>query len=86
MGDSFGIFLVWGVSKLVSDLDRGNQLLRSGKLEEAVAAYQKAIALHPNFHWSHYKLGEALEQLGRLEEARVAYQKATDLNPSLDKF
>ncbi|MDT9276662.1 MAG: glycosyltransferase family 29 protein [Limnospira sp. PMC 737.11] len=82
MGDSFGIFLVWGVSKLVSDLDRGNQLLRSGKLEEAVAAYQKAIALHPHFHWSHYKLGETLGKLGRLQEAVVAYQKAVELNPS----
>ncbi|QJB29717.1 tetratricopeptide repeat protein [Limnospira fusiformis] len=71
---------------MVSDLVRGNQLLRSGKLEEAVDAFQKAIAHHPHFHWSHYKLGEALEQLGRLEEARVAYQKATDLNPSLDKL
>ncbi|MEI2419537.1 hypothetical protein V6O07_04630 [Arthrospira platensis SPKY2] len=45
MGHSFGIALVWGVSKLVSDLVKGNQLLRSGKLEEAVAAYQKTIAL-----------------------------------------
>ncbi|UWU51556.1 tetratricopeptide repeat protein [Limnospira platensis] len=71
---------------MVSDFDRGNQLLQSGKLEEAVDAFQKAIALHPNFHWSHYKLGEALEQLGRLEEAKAAFQKATDLNPSLDKL
>ncbi|WP_273248099.1 tetratricopeptide repeat protein [Limnospira indica] len=45
MGDGFGIALVWGVSELVSDLVRGNQLLRSGKLEEAVDAFQKAIAL-----------------------------------------
>ncbi|MDV7399729.1 tetratricopeptide repeat protein, partial [Arthrospira platensis SPKY1] len=45
-----------------SDFSQGNKLLRSNRLEEAVAAYQKAIALHPNFHWSHYKLGEALEQ------------------------
>ncbi|MDT9281854.1 MAG: tetratricopeptide repeat protein [Limnospira sp. PMC 1293.21] len=41
----FGMALVWGVSQLVSDLVRGNQLLRSGKLEEAVDAFQKAIAL-----------------------------------------
>ncbi|CDM92336.1 hypothetical protein ARTHRO_10009 [Limnospira indica PCC 8005] len=45
MGDGFGIALFWGVSKLVSDLVRGNQLLRSRKLEEAVDAYQKTIAL-----------------------------------------
>ncbi|MEI2423274.1 tetratricopeptide repeat protein [Arthrospira platensis SPKY2] len=48
MGESLGVvcaLVVWGVRKLVSDLVRGNQLLRSGKLEEAVDAFQKAIAL-----------------------------------------
>lgn len=70
---------VCGVSDLVSDLVMGNQLLRSGKLEEAVDAYQKAIAHHPAFHWSHYKLGEALEKLGRLEEAAEAYRQAMKL-------
>ncbi|XDE62227.1 tetratricopeptide repeat protein [Arthrospira platensis BEA 1257B] len=69
---------------MVSDLVRGNQLLRSGRLEEAVDAFQKAIALHPHFHWSHYKLGEALEQLGRLEEAIAAYRKAIAIKPNND--
>ena len=50
MGDGFDIIaLVWGVSQLVSHLVRGNQLLPSRKLEEAVDAFQKAIALHPHF-------------------------------------
>ncbi|MDT9190479.1 MAG: tetratricopeptide repeat protein [Limnospira sp. PMC 1286.21] len=34
----------------MNDFNRGNELLRKGKVEEAVAAYQKAIALHPHFH------------------------------------
>ncbi|MDT9259912.1 MAG: protein arginine N-methyltransferase [Limnospira maxima] len=59
---------------------RGNQLLRSGKLEEAVNAFQKAIANYPNFHWSHYKLGETLEQLTRWEEAITSYRTAIQLN------
>ncbi len=66
---------------MVSDLIRGNQLLRSGKLEEAVAAYQSAIAHNPSFHWSHYKLGEALEKLGRWEEAATAYWRLVELCP-----
>ncbi|MFO7144204.1 hypothetical protein B9T16_22845 [Arthrospira sp. PCC 8006] len=78
--------VIWRVSELVSDLVRGNQLLRSGKLEEAVDAYQKAIAHHPIFHWSHYKLGEALERLGRLEEAITAYQRAFVLKPDQSDF
>ncbi|EDZ92427.1 TPR repeat-containing protein [Limnospira maxima CS-328] len=78
--------LVWGVSELVSDLVRGNQLLRSGKLEEAVAAYQKAIAHDQTFHWYHYKLGETLEKLGRLEEAVESYQRAFVLKPDQSDF
>lgn len=66
----------------MSDLIRGNQLLRSGKFEEAVDAYQKAIACHPKFHWNYHKLGEALERLGRREEARAAFCKALDLKLS----
>ncbi|MDV7391024.1 tetratricopeptide repeat protein [Arthrospira platensis SPKY1] len=65
---------------MVSDLVRGNQLLRSGKLEEAVDAFQKAIAHHPHFHWSHYKLGEALEELGRMKEATESYHRAMELH------
>ncbi|MDT9270899.1 MAG: tetratricopeptide repeat protein [Limnospira sp. PMC 1234.20] len=68
---------------MVSDLVRGNQLLRSGKLEEAVDAFQKAIAHHPHFHWSHYELGESLAALGRWQEAVDAYKKAVKYNPDL---
>ncbi|WP_434222626.1 tetratricopeptide repeat protein [Limnospira platensis CENA597] len=67
-----------------SDFSQGNQLLRSNQLEEAVAAYQKAIAHDPSFHWYHYKLGEALEQLGRLQEAKAAFQKGFDIKPDLN--
>ena len=64
----------------------GNQLMRSGKLEDAVAAYEIAIASHPSFPWSHYQLGQALEKLGRWEDALVAYQKAIGLNPISEVF
>ena len=69
----------------MSDLIRGNQLLRSGKIEEAVAAYLSAIAHNPSFHWSHYKLGEALEKLGRWEDAIAADQKAVELKPTWER-
>ena len=29
----------------------GNKLLREGKLEEAIASYEKAIELNPQFAW-----------------------------------
>ncbi|MGD1700496.1 tetratricopeptide repeat protein [Dapis sp. BLCC M229] len=65
----------------VSDFSQGNQFLRSKKLEEAVAAYHRAIARNPSFYWSHHRLGKALEQLGRLEEAVAAYRQAVELKP-----
>jgi tetratricopeptide (TPR) repeat protein len=64
----------------------GNQLMRSGKLEDAVAAYEIAIASHPSFPWSHYQLGQALEKLGHWQDALVAYQKAIELNPISEVF
>lgn len=51
----------------MSDLIKGNQLMQSGKLEEAVTAYKQAIAHNPSFHHGHQKLGEALEKLGHIE-------------------
>ncbi|WP_315646805.1 tetratricopeptide repeat protein [Limnospira sp. PMC 1042.18] len=67
----------------MSYFSQGNKLLRSGKLEEAVNAFQKAIAHDPSFHWYHYKLGQAFKELGRLEEAKAAFQKAFELKPDL---
>ncbi|MDT9276960.1 MAG: tetratricopeptide repeat protein [Limnospira sp. PMC 737.11] len=64
----------------MNDFNRGNELLRKGKVEEAVAAYQKAIAHDPSFHWYHEKLGEAFEELQHWEKAIAAYQKAIALN------
>ncbi|EDZ92885.1 Tetratricopeptide TPR_2 repeat protein [Limnospira maxima CS-328] len=71
---------------MVSDLVRGNQLLRSGKPEEAVDAFRKAIAHHPHFHWSHYKLGEALEHSEDWLNAVAAYQKAVELKSNSIRY
>ncbi|MCF3576835.1 glycoside hydrolase family 99-like domain-containing protein [Planktothrix agardhii] len=66
----------------VSNFRQANQLLRDGKLEDAVAIYQKAIDQNPNFYLSHHNLGEVLWKFGRLEEAATAFQKAIELKPS----
>lgn len=64
-----------------SDFNRGNQLKREGKLDEAIAAYQRAIELNPSFSWSHHNLGEALATTGQFEKAVSAYQRALEINP-----
>ncbi len=67
----------------MTDLIQGNQLKREGKLEEAIAAYQRAIDSNPTFAWSHHNLGEVLAKLGRFDEAANAYRRAIELNRNL---
>lgn len=65
----------------VDYLDEGDQLLESGNLEGAIAAYRRAIELDPNLYVAHQKLGEALVRLGKLDQAIAAYRRAIELNP-----
>jgi superkiller protein 3 len=51
------------------------------RLSQAIAAYQKAIALNPNLPEAHYGLGNALAAQNRLRDAIAAYQRALQLNP-----
>ena len=59
----------------------GNFLQESGRFDEAVAAYKKAVELNPNFSWSYHSLGDVLLKLEKWEEAVAAYKKAVELNP-----
>ncbi|MEG4988056.1 tetratricopeptide repeat protein, partial [Microcoleus sp. BR0-C5] len=61
--------------------DLGNSLQESGRFDESVAAYKKAIELNPNFSWSYHSLGDVLLKLEKWEEAVAAYKKAVELNP-----
>lgn len=61
--------------------DLGNSLQESGRFDEAVAAYKKAIELNPSFSWSYHSLGDVLLKLEKWEEAVAAYKKAVELNP-----
>jgi tetratricopeptide (TPR) repeat protein len=57
----------------------GNALLRSGKPEAALAAFDAALALAPQFPEAHCNRGVALQDLGRLEEALDALDRAIAL-------
>jgi glycosyltransferase involved in cell wall biosynthesis len=56
--------------------------VREGKLNEAIALYQKAIAQNPKIYIYYHNLGEALGKLDKLDQAVTAYQKAIELKPS----
>jgi 2-polyprenyl-3-methyl-5-hydroxy-6-metoxy-1,4-benzoquinol methylase/Tfp pilus assembly protein PilF len=53
-----------------------------GERVAAVAHWQRAIALHPNFAQAHMNLGNALREAGRIEEALPHLRQALHLQPS----
>ncbi len=60
---------------------RGNAYSALGRLQEALADYQKAIELNPNHYEGYHNRGNVYSDLGRLQEALADYQKAIELNP-----
>ena len=50
-----------------------------GKLEEAIAAYNKALLIKPDSAEAHSNLGVTLQELGKLEDALVQYKKSFEL-------
>jgi tetratricopeptide (TPR) repeat protein len=63
------------------DLDRGRELVKSGRPVEAIAFLKKSIDIDPEQSPSRFQMGVALDQLRRRDEALVHYTKAIELNP-----
>jgi tetratricopeptide (TPR) repeat protein len=63
--------------------DLGLACLEVGRVLEAVAALQGAVASNPRYADAYFRLGIALEKLGNTGGAIVAYDRATKLLPSL---
>jgi predicted O-linked N-acetylglucosamine transferase (SPINDLY family) len=60
----------------------GATLQGLGRLDEAVASYNQAIALKPDYATAHSNLGVTLQGLGRLDEAEASYNQAIALKPN----
>ena len=54
---------------------------QNGRLDDAVANYQKALELNPNYPETHYNLSIVLGQRGQLDAAQAHLQKAVDFYP-----
>jgi Flp pilus assembly protein TadD len=68
-------------AKAAEEFERGSQAAHDGKAAEAVAHFQKAVALHPDYVAARNDLGTQLLALGRLEEAEEQLREAARLDP-----
>jgi tetratricopeptide (TPR) repeat protein len=59
----------------------GGILFLQGKVPEAVAHYEQALRLNPDYAEAHNYLGLALWQTGKVPEAMAHYEQALRLNP-----
>ena len=59
----------------------GLAVLEKGQVDEAVAHFQKALAIDPAFYDAHNSLGLVLLQQGRAKEAIARFQEAVKLRP-----
>ena len=59
----------------------GNALLKKGSVDEAIAHFQRALQIKPDYVEAHNNLGNALFKKGNVEEAITHYQKAQQIKP-----
>ena len=63
-------------------LDHGGACLDKGKHDEAIADYNKAIALDPNFVLAYFNRGVVYGRKGAFDRAIADYTKAIALDPN----
>ncbi|MCI0417150.1 tetratricopeptide repeat protein [bacterium] len=68
-------------SPAVKEAKAGLAALNGGKLDEAIAAFEKALQLDSTLVVAHYNLGAAYERKDNLEKARQHFQEAVKLKP-----
>jgi tetratricopeptide (TPR) repeat protein len=59
----------------------GNALLANENAKGAIAEYNSAIALRPDYQNAYFNLGRAYQKSGQLTEAKEALSKALELDP-----
>jgi len=60
----------------------GLALFQKGQVDDAIAQYEKAVEIYPNYVAAHYNLGNALLQKGQLDKALAQYEKAVEIDPN----
>lgn len=62
-------------------LELGAYLARSGRLDEAIAAFREAVELEPNYPAALFNLGVSLLEKGQAPEAVDVLRRATSISP-----
>ncbi len=73
--------MIPGAESAKDHFDLGLTLSNQGQIEAALAAYQTAIKLQPDYAKAHNNLGAILQEKGKTEAALAAYQTAIKLQP-----
>jgi protein O-GlcNAc transferase len=68
-------------SDALHSFEHGNLLLSQGKLDEAIDAFDRALALEPRLAAAHINLGNALLKLGQPAAAAACYANAIAIDP-----
>ncbi|HEX4826408.1 MAG TPA: tetratricopeptide repeat protein [Candidatus Polarisedimenticolaceae bacterium] len=63
--------------------DLGTALRETGRLDDAVATYRRAISMAPDTPYSHLDLGKAMARAGRFDEAAAETREAIRLAPEI---
>jgi tetratricopeptide (TPR) repeat protein len=66
----------------VAHYNLGGIFLQQGRMDEAIAQYQKTLEIKPDDDEAYNNLGNVFLQQGRMDEAISCYQKALEINPS----
>src|SRR5580700_4750067 len=61
--------------------NRGLELYKAGKIDEAIKQFRQALAIYPNFPEADSNLGLALDAKGNDDEAIADFNKALALKP-----
>ena len=61
--------------------NRGVDLAEQGKFKDAIAAFNRAIKIHPTYENAHNNLGLAFGSQDKFEDAVAAFNRALEINP-----
>jgi tetratricopeptide (TPR) repeat protein len=69
----------------IAENNLGNDLMKKGRLDEAIVHFRKALEIYANYPEAHNNLGYALASKGSWSEAIPAYRAAMRVRPNYPK-